>query len=1341
MRNLTIQSETGIALPEGYYFVSDKDENNGSSSLDSRRPTPAVCVDVTTRTVYAIVGDAHDSAYIAKLQTGEEGPAQFVLDAPLPFPASSAALAAGFQRLMEREQLFVALQSGDIFTIQTDSDETAGNLPAAADLVGTVDPGIMASGWSPDEELLALVTGEAKLLLMTQDFDVLGEFPLAQGEHGEEVPVALGWGRKETQYQGKRNTANTLSELDSAADPAQSEAEEHTHGNGVESDDDDDHCVRISWRGDGAYFAVSFIMTGNKREIRVFSREGKLHSVCESIEALEHTLCWRPSGRLIAATQKLAHKHDVVFFERNGLRHGEFTLRRAVRRVLDLSFNADSSILAVTALVDTGKQQPEVCVELWSDKNYHWYLKQELRISGHVLWDAEDPMCLHATSSSGSYSEIRLHSAPAVAHVASDESNGAACVVDGTSLLYTPFGCANVPPPMALYSVAMPLPAAHVVFAAFGSGNGFAVLLADRQTVVLYECKHAKTVREGEPPAETARISLPKSVRARQIAWPARDRLVCLGTCTSGSGSDTVVVMEIGDSGSAVQRRQLNVERSICIHAAPHAGGAVLVESSAGSVSILDATTDGLSAPAARLPVACPDIDAIRDAETAAATVVARSARNQLFANDHLISAACSSFYLRSDLLVYTTTTHLVRFVPVSRLATAFVDEAAAAARENGGSAGVRAPKHDESCRRVERGSTVVLALPVADRVVFQMPRGNLETVRPRALVLASVRRLLETRQYRDALVTCRANRIDMNFIFDHVAAQLIDDFGEFVRQINDPDHLNLFVSGLRNEDVTQTMYSGLATDSADALREGAAAVGQKTTTVCRRLRSALQDTNDAKYLPTILTTFMCETPADIASALRLLNPPLSAKERDDALTYLLFLSDIDTVYNAALGLYDLPLALLVAQRSQRDPREYLASLGALNAIGSEEYRRFKIDSQLGRAPLALEHLCNAYRTDDSLWDELVDFVNESELYQQALRIFADDDQLHGRICMEYGNHLAKAGDWAQAAAAYLSGKATRQAVNAFVRARDWRMALALAAAPDSGFTAQMIHDTAIEASRILADHHMFRDAAAVLLDYTAEDEDALSLLVRGNHWAEALRTARLRDRHDLIETTVYPGMQSALSELDDDIREISESLNGKAQRLKELRAKSLEALVEQHIERAAHDVDVMSDTASMASRFSTFTATASNATSQMTGSTARRISKNKRKEERKRVRGKKGSIYEESYLVDSISKLVDRVRAAQVHVREMSLALLHFGLASQAHKLQLLFGSLVALVLENGDWVFDEQRVQMQLGENGIPEPVSAESDESGLALQPKHLKPKMPGCSEWCISSLLFD
>ena len=37
-------------------------------------------------------------------------------------------------------------------------------------------------------------------------------------------------------------------------------------------------------------------------------------------------ISYRPSGNLIASTQRRPNKHDVIFFEKNGLRHGEFTL-------------------------------------------------------------------------------------------------------------------------------------------------------------------------------------------------------------------------------------------------------------------------------------------------------------------------------------------------------------------------------------------------------------------------------------------------------------------------------------------------------------------------------------------------------------------------------------------------------------------------------------------------------------------------------------------------------------------------------------------------------------------------------------------------------------------------------------------------------------------------------------------------------------------------------------------------------------------------------------------------------------------------------------------------------
>ncbi|KAJ2583825.1 putative elongator complex protein 1, partial [Coemansia sp. RSA 1836] len=302
MRNLTILDVQAANLPE-------------SPSLQPASG-PAICVDVVNKAVYALVNDSDGSALLCS----------------------------------------VHLNTADnIFTVHIGSHGDS----EAPELVGTVDPGIVACAWSPDEELLALVTGEARLLLMTQEYDVVDEFPLAQGQEGEEAPVALGWGKRETQYHGKAGKAAALG----SSEPAT----ENEIVNARLDDGEDDGQTRISWRGDGAFVAVSFIAQSGAREMRVFSREGRLHSIAEPIEALKHTLSWRPSGRLIAATEKLDHRHDVVFFERNGLRHGQFTLRKQTLRVMELAWNADSSVLAVTALVDTGGAAPEVCVELWAD--------------------------------------------------------------------------------------------------------------------------------------------------------------------------------------------------------------------------------------------------------------------------------------------------------------------------------------------------------------------------------------------------------------------------------------------------------------------------------------------------------------------------------------------------------------------------------------------------------------------------------------------------------------------------------------------------------------------------------------------------------------------------------------------------------------------------------------------------------------------------------------------------------------------------------------------------------------------------------------------------------------
>lgn len=78
------------------------------------------------------------------------------------------------------------------------------------------------------------------------------------------------------------------------------------------------------------------------------------------------------------------------------------------------------------------------------------------------------------------------------------------------------------------------------------------------------------------------------------------------------------------------------------------------------------------------------------------------------------------------------------------------------------------------------------------------MPRGNLETIYPRALVLAGVRRSIEVRDYKKAFLACRNNRVDMNLLYDYAPGQFLECIELFVQQLKKVEHIDLFLSQLR---------------------------------------------------------------------------------------------------------------------------------------------------------------------------------------------------------------------------------------------------------------------------------------------------------------------------------------------------------------------------------------------------------------------------------------------------------------------------------------------------------------------------------------------------------------
>ncbi|KAF8786731.1 Elongator complex protein 1 like protein [Argiope bruennichi] len=322
-------------------------------------PADNFCVDIdkkvyisSSKTLYYIEKSSPKAIPCADLISEIEDPKSYI---------------TGMEFLFESNSVFIAASSGDLYMYNIDDGEISA--------VGFVETSIEDFAWSPDQEFLVLLTGAGTLIMMTKEFDAFAEKSLCTDEFGESKPINVGWGSKTTQFHGSegKEAARIKQKGQYIIPPPIICLIEPQQALPY-----DDLKSRISWRKDGEYFVTSSVdKSKGYRLLRVWNQAAVLQYTSEVVEGLEEPVCWRPLGNVIACSQQCPNKHQIIFFEKNGLRHGEFTLpfKPNTFKVSTLSWNSDSSILLVVA--------EEICdnptdfqVMLWTSSNYHCFLNR-----------------------------------------------------------------------------------------------------------------------------------------------------------------------------------------------------------------------------------------------------------------------------------------------------------------------------------------------------------------------------------------------------------------------------------------------------------------------------------------------------------------------------------------------------------------------------------------------------------------------------------------------------------------------------------------------------------------------------------------------------------------------------------------------------------------------------------------------------------------------------------------------------------------------------------------------------------------------------------------------------
>ncbi|KAI9485105.1 IKI3 family-domain-containing protein [Zychaea mexicana] len=1225
--------------------------------------------------VYAAFEDNSSCIRIAVNGIAPDDPSAFVELARIPVEKqdnSNVSSIVGFTFLSDQQVACLAARNGDIMLI---SKERFDSGDEAVEIVGSVDTGICAMAWSPDQDLVVLVTGAKNVLEMTQDFDTITEFALQVEEEGEGVQHSVGWGKKETQFHGSVGKQAALNKIDSSK---------------FTVSEDDDHNARIAWRGDGSYFACSDIdPRKSARVVRIYNREGILQNTSEPVDRLEHVLDWRPSGNLIVSSQRLPHRHDIVFIERNGLRHGEFTLREKTNhKLLELLWNADSTVLAVWLEAEnpvTGK--PQKSVQLWTSNNYYWYMKQHIVCAdgSDVLgfhWDVETPLCAHIMTSSGHYHRYAFAWDVLASTSIAENNAGYVAVIDGASVLLTPFSYQNVPPPMCALTITANSNVQQVAFGPESSGTQLAVVT--NEAIQLFE---VPANARGEP-KQIGTFALPKSseestshAAIRHLCWFAENKAAYVQydeqeeadmlflVKFSEAAEGKLDVLSTTPLGKRVGRLYYNMSFNDLI-----------VETMDGSVRKVNATDDSnieLS-ELVKFPSFCPWIATTRldqksDNPEDKLAVIGLTERGKLYAGDRLLSGECTSFFLRNDWLALSTTSHTARFLPLDVKFDDF-------------KLSDNAPdSHDESYRRVERGAKIVLATQAKPSLVLQMPRGNLETVNPRAFVLAQIREDLKNLNYRSAFIICRKNRIDLNVLCDENPESFYENIPRFIEQIPEVDHLNLFLSNLKNIDTTKTLYRHGGSDKQE--NKESASVEDKVNKICKAFRDVLMEKGRDRYIQSILSTYVKSSPPELESALQLLADikVQNANEAEEALKYTIFLCDADSLYDVALGMYNFSLVLMVAQQAQKDPREYLPFLQELQKL-EKFYQRFRIDDHLKRYASALKNLSKA---GDEHFDELVNYTRKHVLYLVALEEYANHPQQKKIILDVYGDYLVDNNAHGEAGIVYLLCDQTSKALNAYRLGGAWREVFSLA--KQLQYSAEDIQGLAYDVLGNLKEKSRYQEAAVVAVDYGKDIEEAVDCLLKGSHWQEAARVSRTHERSDLIETHVNPGLYEGYTQAEEELDNMTSQFNKQKNRLKELRETKLDPDANLPHDETLDNIDMFSDTTSMYSQFTRYTQATSRVStvSSVSSKSSRKTSKLRRREQRKREKGKKGTIYEEEYLVTSLRKLCERASNMQNDMHDLLRALIPFGYMEEARILQTKFAQFLVDIKAAMDGIF----------------------------------------------------
>jgi elongator complex protein 1 len=892
----------------------------------------------------------------------------------------------------------------------------------------------------------------------------------------------------------------------------------------------------ITWRGDGKYFATLGVPCNSScmQKLMVWERDsGTLHSSSRPMAFMRGSIDWMPGGAKIASAcdcKAQGKPPQVIFFERNSLERNSFSLDGPFEaRVETIKWNCNSELLA--ACVGCSEYD---AVKIWYFSNNYWYLKQEMRFPKEdgvrFQWDPTKPLSLICWTVSGRVVDYKFSWFSAVTETST------ALVVDGPAVRVTPLTISLMPPPMSLFIFKFHASVRDLTFLSNNSKNLLAAYLCDGNLCVieLPETDNWNKLEGNEIGVENCSLDL-KPENLLNLSW--LDSHTLLGVSCFTLQEIEVACSEIMLPGGvclsgchAKLTKKTSIENSIVsVIPNPAKSGSAFIQINGGTVLEYSSNNLKRSSDSFALPSTCPWMRSALCHENGIFRVLllGLDETGRLYYGKKIICTNCTSFSFycgaHSDQaathVLFTTKQDILFVVDIMEI----LNDSLELKLESYDSNGYKGKEGRDHVTVWERGAKLIGVLHGDEAgAILQTNRGNLECIYPRRLVLSSIVSALSQKRFRDAFIMVRRHRIDFNVIVDYCGLKsFIKSASEFVIQVNNLGHITEFICSVKKENVIDKLYKAYI-----SLSSGDESSENKVTLVLTALRKALEEKlpeSPSREL-CILTTLAQSEPPLLEEALKRIKAvrELELARVDDAkrqtypsseesLKHLLWLTDPESVFNAALGLYDLNLAAIVALNSQKDPKEFIPYLKGLEQL-SPAVMRYTIDLRLGRNESALK---NIFSVGDAYWDNFMKLLSSNpSLFPLGLELVTNSDKRQ-EVLEAWGGYLYEDKSFEQAATTYLCCKLYNKSMKAYRDCGDWRGVFTVAG------LMQLQKPQVVSLGTELCEEFQAMgkpgEAARVSLEYCNDIEKGVGYFIVAREWEEALRIAYLHGREDLV--------------------------------------------------------------------------------------------------------------------------------------------------------------------------------------------------------------------------------